>query len=131
MTIIELDDKLKIVKTFKQKNKVVRKISVIQLDNGEVHNIYELKDIKDFVDNDVYKFIEEIVGDIEDEREEMEISYELQNEIDDLNNEIHELEENINWTYNHLDDLLDKVEEISLSELVENIKEYMNTLRAD
>lgn len=130
MTRIEVDDKLRIVKISKQN--IIKKARwigiVIQLDNGEVHNIYELKDIKELVDREVYNFIEETVGDIEEDREEMESSYELQDKVDDLELELHELKESINWTYNKLDDLLDEIEDVNLSELVNQIKECMNSL---
>lgn len=84
-------------------------MSVIQLNNGEVHNVFELKDIKDLVDKEVYEFIIENTA-IEDNEE----LHEARVEIDDLESELGSNEERMRWVYNHLDDLLCDLDDIRI-----------------
>lgn len=107
-------------------------MSVIQLNNGEIHNVFELKDIKDLVDYEVYEFIVENTIKIQQEENE-DTMYELNNEIHELENETEELKESMNWVYNHLNDLLEDMEEMHIEEndredIIKYIKDCKSSL---
>lgn len=100
-------------------------MSVIQLDNGEVHNIYELRDIKEFVDREVYDFIEENTIELKDDYEDIN---ELYGEIDNLKGEVSSLEDSSDYCYNKLDDLYECIDDFNREEIKKQIKNCMNML---
>ena len=97
---------------------------VIQLDNGQTVTIYEqnnlLKQIKPYIDTEIFDLLEEQYGEIDDLELENEV---LEDKLADKDEAYDSLEEDLNNANDYISELLNTIDELrkEISELEEEI----------
>lgn len=93
---------------------------VIQLDNGEVINIYKIEEIRDYVDDELYKFILDQGNTLD--LANLERIHELEVELEDAHTEMNCIQESLDSTKSIIDDIIDDIDDLSTEEVINRLK---------